>query len=458
MSDYESEERDLSRSRGSKSRSRSRSGSNSGARSDRSRYSRSQSRSRTRSRSPRTRSRSPEGKKETSSVGKVQLCSVHQVDLRPDTCNGCYTISKMVKPHVLKEIIKARANGDGPEDAEVPSAAARFSRSDEKPPTLTLSPPCMDLASKIFSLGKFKVSHHFEELTKEFLFLPVGQNELLNANLSMENMFKQHEKSGKFKHVFTFKNQVVKVTRDLRVAQRPLFLATAELDKVLNQTRTLGKALGFKYPAEIPKVEILGPKKHPNHLSYTCLPSFELPHIMDILEGTRGVSVDDADIIRKNQLVNTQALEGYRRDMIDKVAKLYDNMAAGIVGVDAMINFYFELYGHCDGSLRDLVRSKLSNLFVPAIRNEARGTGLTRSERDVLEESSTGLFGGDSSLRDRVDAATKSDDLVKKVMIKPRDDRREKRRNRHEKVSVSKDGNIRFSFLSLLSYLFLREV
>ena len=76
----------------------------------------------------------------------------------------------------------------------------------------------------------------------------------------------------------------------------------------------------------------------------------------------------------------------------------------------------------------------------------------------MLEESSTGLFGGDSSLRDRVDAATKSDDLVKKVMIKPRDDRREKRRNRHKKVSVSKDGNIRFSFLSLLSYLFLREV
>ena len=116
MSDYNSEERDLSRSRGSRSRSRSRSRSNSGARSDRSRYFWSQSLSHTRSRSPRTRSRSTEVEKETSSVGKVQLCSVHQVDLRPDTCNGCYTISKMVKPHILKEIIKARADGDGAGD------------------------------------------------------------------------------------------------------------------------------------------------------------------------------------------------------------------------------------------------------------------------------------------------------------------------------------------------------
>ena len=76
----------------------------------------------------------------------------------------------MVKPHIPKELVKARAEDKAADEREVPSAAARFSCSDEKPPTLTLSRPCMDLATKVFSLGKFKVPHHFEELTKEFIF------------------------------------------------------------------------------------------------------------------------------------------------------------------------------------------------------------------------------------------------------------------------------------------------
>ena len=46
-----------------------------------------------------------------------------------------------------------------------------------------------------------------------------GQNDILNANLMMENMFHEYERDGRHKHVFLFKNQVVKVTRDLREAQ-----------------------------------------------------------------------------------------------------------------------------------------------------------------------------------------------------------------------------------------------
>ena len=190
-------------SRESHSRSRSRSSSRSSS------GSRSGSRSRSPSPSPGHGGRGVEDP-------KVLFCSIHEVDLKPDTCNACLHVSHMIKPNVLKEL---RKEGRKVNMGDFPSAAARFCHSDEKPPTLILSDSSMELATKIFSLGRFKVPHHFEDLTKEHLFLPAGQNDVLTANLTMENMFRHYERGGKHKHVFTFKNQVIKVTRDLRVAQ-----------------------------------------------------------------------------------------------------------------------------------------------------------------------------------------------------------------------------------------------
>ena len=104
-------------------------------------------------------------------------------------------------------------------DDDVPSAAARFCRSDEMPPSLILSDTSMALATKVFSLGRFKVPLHFQELAKEYLYIPVGQNDILTANLNVENMFRRYERSGKWKYVFQYKNQIIQVTKDLRVAQ-----------------------------------------------------------------------------------------------------------------------------------------------------------------------------------------------------------------------------------------------
>ena len=62
-------------------------------------------------------------------------------------------------------------------------------------------------------------------------------------------------------------------------------MVTAELDKSMRQTRITAKTLGFKYPAIAPEEVCLGPRKHPNHLAYTSLSSFTLPHLMDVLDG-----------------------------------------------------------------------------------------------------------------------------------------------------------------------------
>ena len=64
--------------------------------------------------------------------------------------------------------------------------------------------------------------------------------------------------------------------------------------------------------------------------------------------------------------------------MVTDVGNLYDQMAASLVGIDGMIAFYLELYAHCDGSLRDLVRSKLSTLFKQQHRDSVQGLDMSR--------------------------------------------------------------------------------
>ena len=126
-------------------------------------------------------------------------------------------------------------------------------------------------------------------------------------------------------------------------------MVTAQLDRVLDQTRILGRALGFQYPSRAPEVEVLGPRKYTNHLAYTAGPSFTLPHLTDVMDGCKAITPEDADTIRKNVQINNQVLDGYRQKQVTGVMQLYDAMADSIISADAMLGFYFELYAHCDG-------------------------------------------------------------------------------------------------------------
>ena len=221
----------------------------------------------------------------------IVLCSVHGNRLQPDTCNSCNGLASMIKPAILSELTKGSAGQA--EEGEVPSAAKRFSCSDEMPPTLVLSDLAMELASKVFSLGKFKVAKHFEELTKEYFFLPTGQNDVLTSNINLENLFKKYEHDPQHSAIFTFKNQVLKCLRDLRIVQRIPFLIQDELDKALEQSRTAAKKIGFVFCPEVPEVSVLGPKPHPNHLAYRSLPSFShgsalaMPSLVGLTNGCK---------------------------------------------------------------------------------------------------------------------------------------------------------------------------
>ena len=79
----------------------------------------------------------------------VSFCYKHKNDLVPDECVACEAIAK--------------ANGTVSADT-IPPANVRFSRGDEKPPTLTLRDSTIDLMCNVFTSGRFKIPNYFEVL------------------------------------------------------------------------------------------------------------------------------------------------------------------------------------------------------------------------------------------------------------------------------------------------------
>ena len=69
-----------------------------------------------------------------------------------------------------------------------------------------------------------------------------------------------------------------------------------------------------------------------------------------------------------------------------------------------------ELYGHIDGSLRDLVRAKLIQLFDVGVRKAV-------AQRETDGAASKCLLDGREAVTARLQEANKADELIAKVNI-----------------------------------------
>ena len=109
----------------------------------------------------------------------VKLCDIHKLDLQTTICVKCQLVLRSVGRNVLPEVIKL-LKAKAASSADIPSAGERYAaRLDEKAPTLALSESNLSLAVSVFCCGKMVPPRMFEKLTREFLFLPPGQNEML---------------------------------------------------------------------------------------------------------------------------------------------------------------------------------------------------------------------------------------------------------------------------------------
>ena len=142
---------------------------------------------------------------------------------------------------------------------DIPSAAERYAaRIDEKSPTLTFSESDLALAVSLFGRGKMVPPSMFEELTREFLFLPPSQNELLTKSVKLECMFLKFKQNKNFSNIFSYIEKLAKVAKHFRVSERPVILSMGELTRFMNEVTSSGKELGFLYLENPPLVQLLG--------------------------------------------------------------------------------------------------------------------------------------------------------------------------------------------------------
>ena len=101
----------------------------------------------------------------------------------------------------------------------------------------------------------------------------------------METLFKRYEHDNRFRHIFVFKDQLGKLGRELRVAQRPLVEAVCTTTSLSRHVREGGKTVGYSFPEVPGKVKLAGPSPINDYLTPSMLAILPLLEIKDTLEG-----------------------------------------------------------------------------------------------------------------------------------------------------------------------------
>ena len=153
----------------------------------------------------------------------IKFCDIHKLDLLVSSCVKCRLVSRSVGRTVLPELIRLM-RAKAATDSDIPSAAEHYaSRLDEKAPTLMFS------ESDLFGRGKMAPPSLFEELTREYLYLPQGQKDVLTKSVQLEKMFLKFKKDKNISNIFLYMEQMAKVAKHLRISERPVILAMGEL-------------------------------------------------------------------------------------------------------------------------------------------------------------------------------------------------------------------------------------
>ena len=71
------------------------------------------------------------------------------------------------------------------------NALAWCRNTDEHLPTLILGEVTLGLAEKVFNQGKFRITNHFKELTRDYFRLPISAHDILVDNLWLEPSIKR---------------------------------------------------------------------------------------------------------------------------------------------------------------------------------------------------------------------------------------------------------------------------
>ena len=341
----------------------------------------------------------------------LSLCSRHKPGQMVEVCLTCRAALGIVRPEVAKQLLAPT----GP--APSMSAAQRYAaRSDDRTPTLHYSDSTMELAEGLFSALPYRNKGHFGDMVKKYLYLPSVHNEALNKTLNSEPLFRRYEGEQRFKHIFAYKRDLGDGLKSLRIIQRPLLKVTEVLDGFLIFLRSTGEAANFNFPAEAPvRSDPSCPKEYVDQLAFDDTNgTFLLPDLTPVLTGVSAqLSEEDRNIILKNSQLNDVAIREYRDFVVSQFGGLFVEARHVSQKIDALLNFYCDLYGwvhffrfllvitdkcfvsfrHVDASFRELLRNKLVQLFKNDFRDSVLGKDEPREERQRGRVK--GLLGGE---------------------------------------------------------------
>ena len=170
--------------------------------------------------------------------------------------------------------------------------------------------------------------------------------------------------------------------------------------------------LGFEFPEEPLKLTLFGPSKVVDYLTPTTTKFLAEPVLMDPLTDVGGLDDVQRSAIAANMAINEQRLQGYVGQAQATYNSLFYGVKDTVLKMDALNSFYMDLYGHVDGSLRELCRHRAVQVFKP----EVRAPLLKRPEDP---RGDLGLLGGDTAIIDNLHEANKKDEVISKAGIFP---------------------------------------
>ena len=217
--------------------------------------------------------------------------------------------------------------------------------------------------------------------------LPADQHELLAADIKAEDVLNKFRREKRFSHVFTFQKDLVNCLKNLRVAQRPIFSLIERTNKKMLDVKNIGVKCGIEF-SDTP------PAKSGGHVPRVGRVLTDQMHVSDF--GNVLPRPDISDLVDQAKLSEEQAeqvvatLEAYRSSVGKSFMGLFESYTEFLNSTEDFLIFYSDLYSHCDGSLRELLREKMASLFKRDVKTDV----LKQSSHKNLNEKPNGLFGG----------------------------------------------------------------
>ena len=320
-----------------------------------------------------------ESAKDGFDLNSVSFCSTHKPGKMVRTCKSCSVALKIISDSRIVSKLFDEPSASG--------LKSRYGgRCDDVIPTMSLSDEVLDTVLDILSKGQFKGGRTtFADITRKYLVLPPHQHKKLTDDLMNEEVFNKLKRDKRFRNIFRFQGEIRDCLKYFRLSERPVFSIMDMLNTKLSATRKFGESIGLIYPLIPPsRSGVNVPRDSSSRISSDNLKFdsktgiFPVPDITGLF--------DFLQLDRREEDEVMQFLENYRSSIGEKVLDFYKSMSDTLNDIEDLLIFHFDLWSHCDASMKELLRAKLASLFKGDIKEAILCS--------VKSDKEGGLFGG----------------------------------------------------------------